>query len=107
MTNEEAKIILKFHRPDRPRNTDRRQLQKAIDVILEEQITKGKNLNDEYDDVDQFICSKCGIELQNWNRYETDEDTGEKYCYDYRFNFCPNCGIRINFGTPIGGDHHE
>lgn len=36
MTNEEARWILKFHRPDRPRSTDRRQLQKAIDVILDE-----------------------------------------------------------------------
>ena len=35
MTIEEAKQILMEHRPDRPRSTDRRQLQKAIDVILE------------------------------------------------------------------------
>ena len=37
MTVEEAKIILKFHRPDRPRSTEKRQLQQAIDVILADQ----------------------------------------------------------------------
>lgn len=60
-----------------------------------EERPQGKNLNNEYDDVDQFICSICGIELQDWNRYETDEDTSEKHCYDYHFNYCPNCGADI------------
>ena len=37
MTIEEARKILLENRPDRPRSTERRQLQKAIDVILESQ----------------------------------------------------------------------
>lgn len=37
MTVEEAKIILKFNRPDRPRSMEKKRLQQAIDVILEDQ----------------------------------------------------------------------
>ena len=37
MTNEQARKILLENRPDRPRSTRRRQLQQAIDVILEDQ----------------------------------------------------------------------
>lgn len=36
MDIEEAKKVLQEHRPDRPRSTDRRRLQAAIDVILNE-----------------------------------------------------------------------
>lgn len=34
MTNEEARWILKFNRPDRPRKKDSKQLQAAIDVAI-------------------------------------------------------------------------
>lgn len=44
-------------------------------------------------ETDQFICSKCGIELLDWTRYIGDE------CYDYVFKFCPNCGRRIEEGA--------
>ena len=47
-----------------------------------------------YHPVDEFICSKCGIQLEEWVRHVTDED-GEEYHYEYEFNFCPNCGRRI------------
>lgn len=53
---------------------------------------KGKNIATDYDEVDQFVCSECGIELQNWVRVERDEDDGDETHYEYRFNFCPNCG---------------
>jgi hypothetical protein len=36
MTIEEAKKILLENRPDRPKSTERRQLQVAIDIILKE-----------------------------------------------------------------------
>ena len=34
MTTDEAKNVLLEHRPDRPRKTADRRLQKAIDVVL-------------------------------------------------------------------------
>jgi len=54
-----------------------------------------KNLAEEYDDCDQFICSKCGIELHGWTRVERDEDTGEETHHEYVLRFCPNCGLKI------------
>ena len=65
--------------------------EKMDDVQL---VKHGKNIATEYDEVDQFVCSECGIELQGWVRIECDEDDGDKTYHEYRFNFCPNCGAR-------------
>ena len=49
-------------------------------------------------EVDQFICSECGIHLEDWVRVEYDEDWGyppEKFIYEYAFKYCPNCGRKI------------
>ena len=61
----------------------------AADVVVRH---NGKNIATDYDGVDQFVCSECGIELQNWVRVERDEDDGDETHHEYRFNFCPNCG---------------
>lgn len=71
MTDEEARWILKFHRPDRPRSTDRRQLQKAIDVILDEGEWIANPLGD-------YVCNKCSWVVGKFER-----------------NFCPNCGKKM------------
>ena len=42
--------------------------------------------------VDEFICSKCGIHLEEWVRVVIDEDRDDTYYYEYAFYFCPNCG---------------
>ena len=60
-----------------------------------------ENFAIEYDDCDQFVCSQCGIELQDWRRVERDEDGLEVY-HEYRLRFCPSCGAKI-----IGGDEDE
>ena len=57
-----------------------------------------KNVAIEYDDCDQFVCSECGIELQDWHRVERDEDDGDVTYHEYRFRFCPNCGMKIKEG---------
>ena len=54
----------------------------------------GHNCNDEYADCDQFVCSECGIELQDWNRVERDEDGYLTY-HEYTMRFCPNCGAKM------------
>lgn len=49
------------------------------------------NLND----VDGFICAECGIQLKDWSRIVTDEDTGDEFCYEYAFEYYPNCGRKV------------
>ena len=48
---------------------------------------------------DQFVCSNCGIELQDWHRAERDEDDGDTTYHEYEFNYCPNCGAKIDKHT--------
>lgn len=58
-------------------------------------VVYGKNIGIEYDECDQFVCSECGIELQDWHRVERDEIDGEVTYHEYVFNFCPNCGADL------------
>lgn len=75
------------------------QLTKAVLAVFDtaqtadvRPVVRGKNIGEEYDEVDQFVCSECGIELQGWVSVEHDEDTWETTYHEYRLNFCPNCG---------------
>lgn len=43
----------------------------------------------------QFICSECGIHLEDWRRLVVDKDDDTTYNYEYEFKFCPNCGRKI------------
>jgi hypothetical protein len=69
----------------------------AADVVERK---TGKNVATEYDDCDQFVCSECGIELQDWHRVERDEDGGDVTYHEYRFRFCPNCGADMRPEPP-------
>ena len=53
------------------------------------------NNNEDYADCDQFVCSECGIELQDWHRVERDEDDGDITYHEYTFKYCPNCGRKV------------
>lgn len=56
-------------------------------------VVRGENIATEYADCDQFICSRCGIHLQDWNLIEDDYEDG--IVHEFVFNFCPNCGAWI------------
>ena len=49
----------------------------------------------EYNLEDLFKCSNCGIELGEYRQFEIDEDYGDRYGYQYRPKYCPNCGRKI------------
>lgn len=49
----------------------------------------------EFDSIDEFECSNCGIVLSEYQQIEVDEDDGERVFYDYRPKYCPNCGRKI------------
>lgn len=60
---------------------------------------KCHNENHNYAEYGQFVCSNCGIELQDWLRVEHDEDDGYTKYHEYEFNYCPNCGAKIDKHT--------
>ena len=60
-----------------------------------EPVRHGHNENKEYHEVDEFICSECGLHLEDWTRYVYDEYSDEKYAQEYVFKRCPECGARI------------
>ena len=55
---------------------------------------KGRNLSDIHP-ADKFVCSECGIVLEEWVRVEYDPDNDDTTNYEYVFKFCPNCGINV------------
>lgn len=67
---------------------------RIIAAVDAEPVRHVKNIGTNYSEVDQFVCSECGIELQNWHRVEHDDD-GEETYHEYRLRYCPNCGGRI------------
>lgn len=64
----------------------------------------GKNIGEDYDAVDQFVCSECGIELQGWYRVERDMDDGEETYHEHVFRYCPNCGAKMDGGEDDAAD---
>lgn len=95
MTPEEARIILKFHRPDRPRNTERRQLQQAIDVILGEETTEGDCISREA--LKEEHSRECIHNCYYCKHYKWNTKTACGYC-DVIDNAQP-VGLRIEYGT--------
>ena len=57
-------------------------------------VNDGENIT-ENNPVDEFVCSKCGIILEDWSMVEIDEDDGERTNHEYVFRFCPNCGAKM------------
>lgn len=97
MTNKEAKHILELYAslielglPDDKVRLFRQAYELALKA-LEAPKSAGHNCNEDYADCDQFVCSECGIELQDWHRVEREDD-GDIIYHEYTFKYCPNCG---------------
>ena len=54
-----------------------------------------KDISD-FNEVDGFKCSNCGIEITDFCRSECDEDDGSETYHEYVPKYCPNCGRFIN-----------
>ena len=50
---------------------------------------------------DSFICSKCGLHLEEWVKVEITEEYGKER-FEYEFEYCPGCGRKI-----VEGDEDE
>lgn len=64
-----------------------------VDIAKEDIFTE--NVNERYNEVDEFVCRKCGLHLMEWVRVEIDEDDGEELHYQYELKYCPECGRRV------------
>lgn len=69
-------------------------IQQCIELgSLEEETCTNES---EYNLVDGFECSNCGIIIENYNEIEIDEDYPEDRCMkEYAPRYCPNCGRKI------------
>lgn len=68
--------------------------ERRLGVAMKRDSAKAKNIGADYAEQDQFICSECGIHLQDWVRIDKD-DYEDGVVYEYVFRFCPNCGADI------------
>ena len=69
-------------------------LNQAFGMAIKALEKKCHNENRDYDSCDQFVCSNCGIELQDWHAVERSED-GDITFHEYEFKYCPNCGAEM------------
>lgn len=66
-------------------------IDKAPTINPEDLWPHGKNMTQMHAS-DEFICSVCGVVIQDMARYSPED---EMY-YEYEPNFCPNCGARMS-----------
>lgn len=87
MTNEKAIALLKEIEDE---------YGEPIEMAIESLQERGtcKNVGTDYAECDQFACSECGIELQDWHSVERCED-GEIIFHEYTLRYCPHCGRKI------------
>lgn len=45
--------------------------------------------------IEQFICSKCELHLENFAQQIYDEDEDETSSVDFEFLYCPGCGRKV------------
>lgn len=65
-----------------------------VDKVVEQ----CENVAEKYADCDEFVCSKCGIHLEEWVEVSIDEDYDDEIHSEYVFKYCPNCGAKIKAG---------
>lgn len=58
-------------------------------------VVHGKNLT-ECHPVDEFICSHCGAIFRDVALCKIDEDSGDESYYEFEFNLCPRCGMKVD-----------
>lgn len=45
--------------------------------------------------VDEFICSECGLILEEYHEKRIDSDDGEETFHEFEIKYCPNCGAKV------------
>lgn len=73
------------------RKRTRRELLDLSRVVLQKTC---RNDGTDYSGCDQFICSECGIHLQDWVLIDM-LDYYDGIVHEYEFKYCPNCGAKV------------
>ena len=58
-------------------------------------VVHGENITEE-NEVDQFVCSECGLILEGYIRKIIDDDDGAIDYQEYYMRYCPNCGAKMD-----------
>lgn len=45
--------------------------------------------------VDEFICSNCGFQMEDFCELRVDEDDGDKTYHEFEIRYFPNCGAKV------------
>lgn len=62
------------------------------DEPMAQKICRNETENDE---VDEFVCSACGLILQEFQEVRVDEDDGEETRHQFIIRYCPQCGAKV------------
>ena len=45
--------------------------------------------------IDKFVCEKCGFMICDWDAYNFEDETDQRFSYDFAMKFCPSCGRKV------------
>ena len=45
--------------------------------------------------IDKFVCEKCGFMVDGWTAFNFEDETDDRFDYEFAFKFCPSCGRRV------------
>ena len=88
------RMVFKGAMTEKEREKIMRKIKDKPLVDLNEVGRTCKNVGMDYAEVDQFVCSECGIELQDWIKVDRDIE-GARCNLEYTFRYCPNCGAKV------------
>ena len=45
--------------------------------------------------IDKFVCEKCGFMVDGWTAFNYEDETDDRFDYEFAFKFCPDCGRKV------------
>ncbi len=85
----ETRLCSQLHKGE---DEDDRNKEPEYCITLNDPVRCGQNLNQKYAGTDEFICSECGIHLEDWIKCADEEND---VWVEYEFCYCPNCGSKM------------
>lgn len=71
-------------------NYDRQQYEKGYSDAKETtRNISGRN------PIDKFVCEKCGFMVDGWTAFNYEDETDDRFDYEFAFKYCPDCGRKV------------